>query len=121
MSFMKVMIVDDNPRMRSHLKMLLERHLSETDVIFECSNGGEAITMYEKEVPDWILMDVAMEPVNGLTATETITRSHPEAKIVIVTQYDDPEYREAAINAGACAYVLKEDLLDIPGIVRSVF
>jgi two-component system response regulator DegU len=76
--------------------------------------------MYEKEAPDWVLMDVAMEPVNGLIATESITRLHPEAKIIIVTQFDDPEYREAAINAGASAYVLKENLLEIPYIIKSI-
>ncbi len=118
---MILMIVDDNPKMRQHIKMLLERHLADIQKIQECSDGGEAITMYEQTQPDWVLMDVAMEPVNGLTATKAITQSHPRAKIVIVTQYDDPEYREAAKKSGACAYVLKEDLLDIPGIVRSVF
>ncbi len=118
---MTVMIVDDNPKMRLHLKLLLERHLANNDKICECSDGGEAIKMYHQTEPDWVLMDVAMEPVNGLTATEAIIKSHPQAKIVIVTQYDDPEYREAAKNTGARAYVLKEDLLDIPGIVKSVF
>jgi DNA-binding NarL/FixJ family response regulator len=118
---MTILIVDDNPRIRTHLKILLERHLSESDKIFECADGGEAIKMYDITDPDWVLMDVAMEPVNGLKATQAIIKSHPRAKIVIVTQYDDTEYREAARNSGACAYVLKENLLDIPGIIKSVF
>ena len=118
---MTILIVDDNPKIRTHLKILLERHLAESDKILECGDGGEAIKMYDITNPDWVLMDVAMEPVNGLIATEEIIKSHPKAKIVIVTQYDDTEYREAARNSGACAYVLKENLLDIPGIIKSVF
>jgi len=121
MPIMKMMIVDDNPKMRDTLKNLLQRHIMGIDTIYECSDGTEAIKLYESTKPDWIFMDVAMEPVNGLTATQAITQSHPEAKIMIVTQYDDPEYREAAKNCGACAYVLKENLLDIPGIIKSVF
>ena len=121
MSIMKMMIVDDNPRMRDTLKNLLQRQIMGIDTIYECSDGSEAIELFENAKPDWIFMDVAMEPVNGLTATKTITQSHPEAKIIIVTQYDDSEYREAARNSGACAYVLKENLLDIPGIVKSLF
>jgi DNA-binding NarL/FixJ family response regulator len=117
---MKMMIVDDNSRMRDNLKNLLQRQIAGIETIYECSDGGEAIELYESTRPDWIFMDVAMQQVNGLTATKTITQSHPEAKIIIVTQYDDPEYREAAKNCGACAYVLKENLLDIPGIVKSV-
>ena len=120
MSTMKMMIVDDNPKMRDTLRNLLQRQIAGIETIYECSDGSEAIELYESTRPDWIFMDVAMERVNGLTATETITRSYPEAKIVIVTQYDDSEYREAAKNSGARAYVLKENLLDIPGIIKSV-
>ena len=118
---MTLLIADDNPRMRNTLKTLLERHIVGIEAIFECADGNQAIELYEKTRPDWVFMDVAMEPVNGLTATGRISHSHPEAKIVIVTQYDEPEYREAARSAGAYAYVLKENLLDIPGIIRSVF
>lgn len=118
---MTILIVDDNPKIRTHLKILLERHLTEAFKILECADGGEAIKIYGRTHPDWVLMDVAMEPMNGLIAAEQIIKSHPEAKIMIVTQYDDTEYREAARNSGACAYVLKENLLDIPGIIKSVF
>jgi len=118
---MKLLIVDDNPRMRNTLKTLLERQIMEIEAIYECDDGNQAIELFEKTRPEWVFMDVAMEPVNGLTATERISHRHPETKIVIVTQYDEPEYREAARDAGAYAYVLKENLLDIPGIIRSVF
>lgn len=118
---MTILIVDDNPRMRSHLKSLLEKHLSESDRILECSDGTEAIMLYNQTIPDWVVMDVAMEPVNGLTATQAIIKSHPTARIVILTQFDDVEYRETARESGARAYVLKDNLLDILGIIKNVF
>jgi len=56
-------------------------------------------------------MDVRMNEVDGITATKQIKAADPEARIVIVTNYDDDALRKAAINAGACGYVLKDSLL----------
>jgi DNA-binding NarL/FixJ family response regulator len=56
-------------------------------------------------------MDNEMPNVDGLTATRRIVGEHPDARIVMVTHYDDRELREAAREAGACGYVVKDDLL----------
>ena len=58
-------------------------------------------------------MDVQMGEVNGIEATRLIISDHPGAKIVIVTDYNDAALRRAAAEAGACGYVLKEDLLGL--------
>ncbi len=58
-------------------------------------------------------MDVQMGEVNGIEATRRIVSDHPGAKVVIVTDYDDAALRRAAEEAGACGYVLKEDLLGL--------
>ncbi len=54
-----------------------------------------------------------MEPMDGLSGSRTILRAHPDAKIIILTNYDDPDYRQAAREAGTEAYVLKEHLGEI--------
>ena len=61
-----------------------------------------------------------MKPVDGLRATAQIKARFPEARIVIVSQYDDQELREEAARLGACAYVLKENLHELPGILTGV-
>ncbi|MDQ3713629.1 MAG: response regulator [Acidobacteriota bacterium] len=57
--------------------------------------------------------DIELKETNGIAATRLITRDFPEAKIVIVTNYNDERLREAAAEAGARGYVLKENLLSL--------
>ncbi len=104
----KLLIVEDNPQMRRLIRRLTEDLFAE---VSECGDGAAATTLYETLRPDWVLMDIQMGDVNGIEATRQIMSDHLEAKIVIVTDYDDMALRAAAAEAGACAYVLKEDLL----------
>jgi DNA-binding NarL/FixJ family response regulator len=109
-----VLIVDDSQPMRELIKMTLA---GVADIVGECKDGSEAMSAYEQLRPDWILMDIDMDGVDGITATRQITAAHPEAKIMIVTDYNDDDLRRAAYEAGACQYVVKENLLDILDIL----
>jgi CheY-like chemotaxis protein len=107
---MKVLIVEDDGPMRELMKRVMG---DLTDTIYEISNGGDALSAYEAHRPDWVFMDIRMRVVDGLTATQQITAAWPGARIVIVTSYHDASLREAARRAGACGYVLKENLLEM--------
>lgn len=111
-----VLIVDDSQAVRELIKMTLA---GVAEIVGECSDGSEAISAYERLRPDWILMDLDMNGVDGITATRQITAAHPEAKIVIVTDYNDDELRRAAREAGAAEYVVKENLLNILDIIKA--
>ena len=89
------------------------------DDICECEDGALACSLYGETSPDWVLMDIEMGAVNGLVATRQIKASYPEARIVIVTNYDDAELRKTAREAGACEYVLKEDLFALRRILTA--
>jgi DNA-binding NarL/FixJ family response regulator len=104
---MKVLIVEDNQMMRKMIRRMVS---DVADQISECNDGAAACEMYSRERPDWVLMDIEMGEVNGLSATRQIKAEYPEARVVIVTNYDDACLREGAREAGACGYVLKEDL-----------
>lgn len=86
--------------------------------IVESENGVDAVSSYETERPDLVLMDFEMPGMNGIKATEKIRTSYPDARIIIVTMFDDAHLREAALKAGAERYVLKEDLMELPGILE---
>jgi len=110
----KILIADDDVRIRQMLRQIVAGLAS---AVYEASDGGEAIAICATERPDWVLMDLRMEPIDGLRATAAIKARFPETRIVIVTQYDDLGLRAKALRAGACAYVLKENLLELPGIL----
>ena len=111
---MKVLIVDDSSQMR----LMMRRYLpADADKICECEDGIDALACYEKFLPDWVLMDWEMKRMNGLKATKKIIGKYPDAKILLVTQYNDDELREAATEAGACGFVLKENLADLRGFL----
>ncbi len=104
----KILIVDDHVEARRMTRFFLR------DLPFdfeECADGADALDCYRKFLPDWVLMDWEMKRMNGLTATRQIIGNFPEAKILLFTQYNDDELRAAAMEAGACGFVLKENLL----------
>lgn len=104
---MKVLIVDDNEQAR----LMMKHYLRELSNEFrECEDGADSLQAYAEFLPDWILMDWEMKRLDGLTATRKIIEKHPAAKILMVTQYDDEALREAAFEAGASGFILKENL-----------
>lgn len=113
---MKILIVDDDERIRELIKSVLSDLAVE---FFECSDGIDAEKSYFKHLPDWVLMDLVMPKVDGITAIRMIKASHPIAKIIVVTSYKSDVMREEAKRAGAVGYVLKENLLDLRKLLIS--
>jgi len=101
--------------MRRLMRTLVEDMAEE---IFECGGGEEAVALYHATRPDWVLMDIHMPGLDGLAATREIRRRDATARIVIVTQFDEQEFRRAAAEAGAVGYVLKENLLGIRRMIN---
>lgn len=114
---MKILIVEDNQKIRSMIRKIVEQNVPEIKQIIECDDGAEAIELYHKNNPDWVLMDIQLKEIDGLTATRSILTSDPDAKVVIVTQYDDQAYRRAARRAGVLGYLLKENLHELLNII----
>ena len=114
---MNLLIVEDNARMRQMIKNIVSDLVDE---ITECADGEDALALFSAKKPDWVLMDIQMKNINGLAATQQILGQFRDAKIVIVTNYNDPKFRESAKEAGAIGYVLKENLLDIRQILQGI-
>lgn len=110
---MKVLIVEDHADMRQLIRSVIK---DLADTVTECEDGAEAVAAYTAQqftCEDWVLMDVEMPGVDGLEATRCLRAAFPDVRIIIVTQYGDTHLRAAATLAGACGYVLKENLLSI--------
>jgi DNA-binding NarL/FixJ family response regulator len=113
---MTVLIVEDNEGVRRLLRSVVTDIAA---VAWDCGDGADALEAFGMYRPDVVLMDIRMPGLDGLAATRQIMRSHPSAKIVIVTDYDDDGLRDAAREAGACGYALKRNLLDLVPLILS--
>ena len=102
----RVLIVDDHAILRDGLRSLLDRQNGIT-VVGEAGNGQEALERIGELQPAIVLMDVAMPVMDGLKATRLIKETHPEIRVLILTQHDNPEYVQPLLEAGASGYVLK--------------
>jgi DNA-binding NarL/FixJ family response regulator len=110
-----ILIVDDNSGVRRMVRSMIEDIDSE---IIECADGAAAIAIYESLKPDFVLMDINMQPIDGLTALRTILEKYPDARIVIVSQHQDARTRSTALAMGARAFVGKEDLMSVRELVE---
>ena len=105
-----VLIVEDHAPMRETLRLWLSDLAAP---ITECDNGLDVCTRYAATHPDWVLMDIELPGQNGIAATRQLLTQDPAARVLIVTSYDDAGLRQAAQAAGACGYVLKENLVEV--------
>jgi DNA-binding NarL/FixJ family response regulator len=105
-----LLIVEDHAPMRATLRMWLADLAAP---ITECDNGSEVCACYASALPDWVLMDIELPGQDGLTATRELLAKDPSARVLIVTTYDDADLRRAGATAGACGYVLKENLWEV--------
>jgi CheY-like chemotaxis protein len=110
------MIVDDHAEIRRLLRSMLRDLTSE---LTECSDGAEAVTAFARERPDWTIMDITMKGMDGLEATRRILKQFAGSRIMILTQHDTPQMRAAALEAGACAFISKDNLRQLHSILRS--
>jgi len=111
---MKLLIVEDHPAVRKLIRSIVH---DLADDIRECNDGSDALAAYAEFSPDVVLMDIEMKKIDGISASGLIRKANPHARVIMVTNYDDPALREAAALAGACGYVLKRDLLDLRRIL----
>ena len=102
----RVLIVDDDDLMRAGLRAVLSSDAT-IEVTGEAANGRAAIERVHALRPDLVLMDVRMPDLDGIAATRAILAASPEAKVVILTTFEQDDYIFGALNAGASGFLLK--------------
>ena len=112
---LKILIVDDHEAMRRTVKQLFAgRNMN----FVEAASGEEALKVFAAEQPDWVVMDVRMPGMGGIRATRAIRQLDPQARIVAISQFTGPDCSKAALDAGALAFVNKEDLFQLRQIIE---
>ncbi|MGC9445223.1 MAG: response regulator [Candidatus Methanospirareceae archaeon] len=103
----RILIVEDAPYMREMLVEMLEEQGSDYEVVGMAVNGEEAVEKYKALKPDIVTMDLVMEVMDGIQAIEEIKKYDPKATILAISALGAPEYRDAAMKAGADGYLWK--------------
>jgi DNA-binding NarL/FixJ family response regulator len=104
----RVLIVDDHAFIRRGVQSILNS-FPEWELCGEADNGSDAVRLSETLKPEVIIMDISMPGLNGIEATRTIHRNHPETKVILLTLHENDELVRSAFRAGASGYLLKVD------------
>ena len=103
---LRILIVEDNKIFREAIKKRLKDDFPSM-VIEEAAESEEALQEINKASPHLIFMDIHLPGINGLELTKKIKKDFPAINIAILTDYDLPEYREAASQYGADRFFVK--------------
>ena len=103
----KVMVVDDHAVVRSGLTAFLLAY-DDLDCVGEAGSGAEALRKVEKLQPDVVLMDLVMPEMDGAATTKAIRDAYPEIQVIALTSFKEEELVQAALQAGAIGYLLKD-------------
>jgi len=106
MEKLTVVLADDHHLFREGLRQLLE-NTGEISVVGEAPNGEEAVRLVLALQPRVVLMDINMPVLDGIRATEAITRNCPGTNVIVLTMFWEDEYALQAVRAGAKGYLLK--------------
>lgn len=103
----RILLVDDHPMVREGLVARLQA-VSRFEVVGEAGNRAEALAQLAGTQPDVVLMDVGLKDVNGIALGAEMLAQQPSIKLLMFSMYDNPEYVQRALTAGARGYVLKD-------------
>ncbi|MGO8694839.1 MAG: response regulator [Rectinemataceae bacterium] len=108
MSRIRILLVDDQALFVESLRTVIERSADDIEVVGIARNGAEAVEAVSRIACDLVVMDVRMPVMDGVEATKRIRAASPEARIMMLTTFEDDEYVKEALEHGAVGYILKD-------------
>ncbi|MFE5668585.1 response regulator [Streptomyces niveus] len=116
----RVVLADDQPLVRSGLRLVMADH-PDLEVVGEAATGGEAVQLVQDTRPEVVVMDIRMPGMDGIEATRLITAGPTATRVLVLTTFDEDEYVYGALRAGASGFVVKDMALnDILAAIRVV-
>jgi DNA-binding NarL/FixJ family response regulator len=116
----KVLLVDDQPLLRTGFRMVLGAE-DDIDIVAEAGDGAEAVDLARRLLPDVVLMDIRMPRLDGVAATKSIVDAKLPVRVLILTTFDLDEYVVGALRAGAAGFLAKDvPAEDLISAIRSV-
>lgn len=116
-----VILVDDQEIVREGIKMILSLD-NEINILGEAENGKKLLEILSLKIPDVILMDIRMPIMDGVEATKLIKEKYPNAKVIILTTFNEDKYIFKGLKNGADGYILKDSGSDdIINAIKTVY
>ncbi|MET9560156.1 MULTISPECIES: response regulator [Streptomyces] len=120
MQAIRVLLVDDQPMIRTGFRLILEAEPDIT-VVGEAADGVAAVESTRSLSPDIVLMDIRMPTMDGVEATRRIAETGSASRVVILTTFDLDAHVVDALRAGASAFLVKDGPADsLVGAIRTV-
>jgi DNA-binding NarL/FixJ family response regulator len=106
MAQVRVLLAEDHAVVREGTRSILQRDAT-ISVVGEAADGAEVVDLARDLRPDVVLLDMALPVLNGVEATRRIRGEESPPQVLILSAYDDVDYVQAALDAGASGYLLK--------------
>jgi DNA-binding NarL/FixJ family response regulator len=106
MTQIRILVIDDHQIVRQGIRSLLSNY-PEFDIVGEAADGATALGQFQALTPDVTLLDIRLPGESGLDILARIRQHQPEAKVLMLTSFDEEEYVIGALRAGAQGFVLK--------------
>lgn len=103
----RILLVNNHPMVREGLAVRLQS-VPRFEVVGEAGGRAEALEQLARTAPDVVLMDVGLKDGNGITLGAEMLAARPAVRLLMFSMYDNPEYVQRALTAGARGYVLKD-------------
>src|SRR6516225_5054369 len=110
MKHTRVLLADNHPIVRAGIRSALEK-IDGIEVVGEANDGREAVELVQEVKPQVVFMDITMPVLNGLEATERISKVAPQVRVIILSRHENEEYFWGALKRGASGYLLKRAAL----------
>ena len=110
MKHTRVLLADNHPIVRAGIRSAMEK-IDGIEVVGEANDGREAVELVQEVKPQVVFMDITMPVLNGLEATERISKVAPQVRVIILSRHENEEYFWGALKRGASGYLLKRAAL----------
>ena len=120
MKRVRVVVADDHPLVLQGIRSALAE-AEDIEIVGEADSGPKVLSRVRNTQPDFVLMDYTMPHFDGLACLDTLRSRHPDVKVAVLSEHQEPEVIEAALRRGASAFVLKSiNPADLAAVIRQV-
>jgi len=120
MGTIRVVLAEDHGLMRDAVRLVFDE-ADDIELVGEVANGHELLPLLAKVEADFVLLDVQLPGLDGLTCLDAVAAQHPRLKVAMLSAVEEPQVIDSALRRGARGYILKSvNPFDLPAAIRQI-